>query len=170
MPFSNPLFDSKITAFLKRKKLRTYLDVGAGAGKYEKLIHDVNSKAIVECVEPDWTYRLRFHLRSKYAKVHASTIQMFMEKNLDRVFDCVIFGDVLEHLKKSDGLDAINFFMYRSKYIILSYPFDCLQYTWEGHRLENHVSVWGKSDFANFEYQYFEKEVMRLVIIEGFIK
>ena len=61
--------------------------------------------------------------------IHNCDINNFIDDNPDYVTDVVIIGDCIEHLRKSIGLDLINYFVYRCKYIIIIFPSKYIQYS-----------------------------------------
>ena len=172
MPYSDTVFDSKVVSILKRLKPRRVLDVGPGSGKYAGLVRAAHSDDDyeIEGVEIDRSYIRRFKLRQIYDRVHACSIDRFMERSIDTSYDLVIFGDVIEHLKKSQGVDALNFFVYRARHIIVQWPHRYVQNTWKGRSHEAHRSVWGKADFQNFEHTLHQKADMRLAVIKGYLR
>lgn len=169
MPYSDQRFDKQVASIIKKLKPKVVLDVGPGAGKYAKLIKAIAPEIRVEAVEIDKKYVKEFNLRELYDEVHIASIQKFAEQQHDNSYDLIIFGDVIEHLKKSEGVDLLNFFVYRTKHIIVQWPHGYVQNTWEGHVHENHISVWGKSDFADFDFTWHQKDFMRLVLITGYL-
>ncbi|HET7060333.1 MAG TPA: class I SAM-dependent methyltransferase [Candidatus Saccharimonadales bacterium] len=169
MPYSDPRFDKTISSMIRKIKPKTVLDVGPGHGKYARLIKEINPNIRIEGVEIDRKYVKEFKLNELYDKVHINSIQKFTENQTDNNYDLVICGDVIEHLKKSEGVDILNFYVYRTKHIIVQWPHAYIQNSWEGHVHESHISVWGKSDFSNFDFKWHQKGFMRLVLIKGYL-
>jgi len=170
MPYSDSRFDTKVKSIIKKVDPKRVLDIGPGHGKYARVIRSVIANDItIDAVEIDKSYIKNFKLKEIYDNVYNFSIQDFVEDNLDIEYDLVIFGDVIEHLKKSEGVDILNFFVYRARYIMLQWPHGFIQNSWEGHDQEAHISVWGKADFANFEYEWYEKDIMRLVLVKGYV-
>lgn len=169
MPYSDSRFDKAVEKFIKTHTFKDYFDIGSGAGKYGKMIRDVYPDANIIGVEADKSYINEFKLKNIYSDIHHESIEHFMDRNPDFQTELVIIGDCLEHLKKSDGIDLINFFIYRAKYILVIYPTKCIQYSWQGHSTEAHRSVWNIRDFSNFKAQIFKKDFMNLVILRGYI-
>ena len=62
----------------------------------------------------------RFDLRSLYDEVILGDAVDLTNDPKVR-FDLVIIGDCIEHMRKSDGVDLLNFLMYRSGYICVTY-------------------------------------------------
>lgn len=169
MPYSDPRFDKSVEQFIKKHKFNNFLDVGSGAGKYGQIIRAIFPQANIIGVEADKSYIKDFRLKEIYTKIHHEYIERFIDKNPDFQTEVAIIGDCLEHLKKSDGLDLINYLIYRTKYILIIYPTKCIQYSWRGHQTEAHRSVWNKEDFQEFESSTYRKGFMNLIIIKGYI-
>lgn len=164
MPSSSDLLDDKIRDFLKKLPQESYLDIGAGEGKFGKMINEINPKARVVAVEPDILLPLREY--NTILRIKASDL---ITLKPDFKTDIVIMGDVIEHLRKSEGIDLLNFLIYRSKYIIVKYPLYFPQF---GRLLDRHISVWNFNDFDNLTLPVILKETedyMALVIIKGLI-
>lgn len=172
MPGSSDLFIQEVEHVIRELNPSTVLDIGAGAGKYGTLIKRILPEAIVEAVEPDGSYIPRFNLQNIYHTVHNLTAKEYMNSlwGTDKVYDLVVFGDVIEHMLKSEGKDILEFFCYRTKHIIVLYPDHYIQYNYEGdHPLENHVSIWHEGDFSNFDYSIEHKEPIHMVKIKGYL-
>jgi hypothetical protein len=159
VPSSSDLLDDKIENFLKNNPQESYLDIGAGEGKFGVIIGDN-----VTAVEKDSS--LISNLKKIYKRVWKIDAMELLNKEFRT--DIVIMGDVIEHLKKSEGIDLLNFLAYRSKYIIVKFPLAYIQY---GNEFEKHVSLWSFLDFENLglEYTPYSQENMRLVIIKGLL-
>lgn len=169
MPYSDPIFDKQIESFILKHKFKDYVDIGAGAGKYGKMIKKILPQSHIIAIEADPFYIKKFKLNSIYDEVYHSRIESFFDNKPDFKTDIAIIGDCLEHLKKSDGVDLINYLMYRSYYILIVFPSKYIQYSWGGHASEAHMSVWSKHDFVAFKHCYYTKKFMNLVIIKGYI-
>lgn len=170
MPYSANIFNKEIVDFLGNHPFNKVLDIGAGAGKYVGLIKEVNGSANIIAIEPDNVYIEDFSLKEKYTDVWNMPIESYLTINPFTNYDIVIFGDVIEHLPKSQGIDVLNRLMYHSKYIICVFPIAYLQDDWEGHKQEAHISVWNKKDFAYFDpIIYKENDGIGLAIIRGFL-
>lgn len=170
MPYSDTSLDKKVQAFIKAKKYQTYLDVGCGAGKYGQLIREVIKKPYIEAIESEKGYIKEFNLHRLYDKVYVRSVVDFFDDKPDYVTNVVTIGDCLEHLKKSDGLDLINFLIYRCSYIIIVFTIKHIEFSWKGHASEAHRSVWTKADFSQFDYQYFKKGMMNMIILKGYLE
>jgi SAM-dependent methyltransferase len=170
MPYSDSRLDDTVLSIIRKIKPEKVLDVGPGYGKYARLISPAIEGVRIDGVEIDKSYIKKFNLNDLYDKIYNCSIQDFISDNIDTAYDLVIFGDVIEHLKKSEGIDALNFFVYRTKHIIVQWPHGYIQNAWEGRKHEAHISTWGKSDFGSFDFKWYEKDFMRLVHIKGYLE
>lgn len=157
VPFSNTATDDLTGFLLSRLAVRSALDVGAGAGKFGRLLRTHYPGALLEAIEIDRKHISEYGLESIYDSVRCVPAQSIIETDLDRIWDIVILGDVLEHLRKSDGIDLFHFLVYRSKYLLVIVPRALPQGAWEGHASEAHLSVWTEDDFAPFRHRRFER-------------
>lgn len=169
MPYSDPRFDKSVEKFIKLHKFKDYLDIGAGAGKYGRMIKNLVPEANIIGVEADKSYIKEFKLKDIYSKIYHEYIEKFIDKNPDFKTELAIIGDCLEHLKKSDGVNLINYLLYRAEFILVIYPTQCVQYSWKGHTTEAHRSVWNDYDFEGFKHSLYKKGFMNLAIIKGFL-
>jgi len=173
MPYSEPTFDNKIKNFLFAHPGKTYLDIGAGAGKYGKIIRKINPSAHLIGVEVNKEFITKFKLKDIYDEVYAGKIEDFVAQKMVKeprfTVDIAIIGDCLEHLKKSAGIDLLHYLVYRTKYIIVVFPSKWVQFDWQGHPFEAHQSVWEKRDFDTFSHQFQKIKHMNLIIIKGYL-
>ena len=160
MPWSGNLLDDKAEAFFTHIKddVNTVLDVGVGAGKYGQMWGDkVKPEIDMQGIEICGPYFKRFAnvYRKYYSQVHNEDIASCFNRP-EIKFDLVIFGDVLEHLPKSQGLDVLHFFIYRCKYMWVQYPQHYIQNPAdvEGYFHEAHISVWKPEDFDTLDTPY----------------
>lgn len=169
MPYSDTRFDKKIASFIKNKRFNNYLDIGVGAGKYGKIIRDLFPEANIIGVEPDKSYIKRFNLKKIYNKIVSSKAENYFFKKPNFNTEVCIIGDCIEHLKKSDGIDLINYLLYRSHYIIVVFPSKFLQYSYQNHDLEAHISSWTQSDFLGLDYKFYKDGFINFVVIQGYL-
>jgi hypothetical protein len=71
-------------------------------------------------------------------------------------------------MKKSRGIDLLNFLVYRSGYICVTYPEAYVQDDWEGHAAEAHISTWGMADFSDWNTLHRSWDGMHLFLIKGY--
>lgn len=169
MPYSDTRFDHLVEQFIKKNKCSNFLDIGSGAGKYGKLIRNLFPDANIIGVEAEKKYIKEFKLKDTYNNIYHEYIENFIDRYPDFQTEIVIIGDCIEHLKKSAGIDLINFLIYRAKYILIIYPTKVIQYSWQGHHTEAHRSVWTDKDFAGFEHKISKKDFMNFVTLRGYI-
>ena len=169
MPFSSEVFDPKVGELLSLLKPRTCLDIGAGAGKYGQLLRNTCPAARSIAVEIEADYVSRFDLISIYSEVWNIDAQALFQKSPDQVYDLVIFGDSIEHLRKSVGLDLLHFFYYRARLLLVLYPLNYIQHSVEGYASEAHISVWDARDFAWCAHHHIRVENNCLCIIKGLL-
>ena len=93
-----------------------------------------------------------------------------IEKSINSSYDLVIIGDCIEHMKKSEGIDLLNFLVYRSKYILIHYPNEYVQGTVDDHIHEAHISIWHESDFQAFDYKFIKNGFMHTYAIDGYLR
>lgn len=172
MPYSSLIFDKIINNLLRSIKPKTFLDVGAGAGKYGQMMKNINFKTRVCGIELEKDYIKKFDLNSIYTEVWCmSVMDLLSPKYYDLNFDVVMIGDIIEHLKKSDGIDLLNFLVYRTKWVIVQFPYKYLQNSVDGYTAEAHISVWNANDFKSFDAtQVYKKDTQRLVMIRGYLE
>jgi len=172
VPFSSAEFDLLIVSFLRVVQPKTFLDIGAGAGKYGDMIQAIDPDVDSVAVELEEDYIEKFGLISKYKKVLAfSAINLITPTYFEMTFDVVILGDVIEHMRKSEGIDLLNFLIYRSRWIVVVFPHGYIQNAVDGYHAEAHISAWSESDFQGFERtKLYSKGGQRLVIIRGYIE
>lgn len=161
--------DWKVEEILMNTPARTFLDIGAGNGKYGKMIKKINPDAQMTAIEPVLEYVNHFKLRELYNIVFncpASKLLNYPAVN----HDIVIFGDSIEHMKWSEGMDLLNFLVYRSKLILIKYPDRSIQPPIDGINEESHISVWDhRFDFAKFDFEHFQDDIIHLVVIKGLL-
>ncbi len=173
MPYSGTYLDYTLVNFLKKygAEVHTVLDVGVGAGKFEALVHSVLPTARMVGVEPVSDYHQRFsEVYTKYSSVRMCTADALF-RDPDDSWDLVVLGDVLEHMRKSAGLDLLHFLVYRCKYIYIQYPTRYIQNPADidGVFEEAHISVWDATDFHQFDFSQFTQLPLNVALIDGYL-
>lgn len=164
MPFSYDIFNNTISTHLAKLNVESVLDVGAGAGKYGNICRHIPSIKAINAVEPTSKYVEDYSLHQIYTNVYNETIQDFIINNCTSRYDVVIFGDVLEHFFRSQAIDYVDYFLYRSKWVIALWPTFYPQDNAMDNQYEIHKSNFNILDFADkFDIHYFEKKT-----IEGY--
>lgn len=171
MPYSSSAFDHWVSSMVQLLQPSTVLDIGPGAGKYGRMIRDVASRegfpTHVTACEIDESYVEQFRLREVYDTVIVDDVMNLIDQPQTR-FDLVIIGDCIEHLRKSSGIDLLNFLVYRTGYICIVYPDRFIQDDWEGHAAEAHISTWSEADFPDWDVVHHSWEGMHMFLIKGF--
>lgn len=97
---------------------QSVLDVGAGAGKYGKLLKSIDRRIAVTAVEAWSPYVTEFNLQRIYDEVLVTDVRQLDEFS----YDLVIFGDVLEHMSEEDALKLWEKVSQQAKYAIIAIP------------------------------------------------
>jgi hypothetical protein len=170
MPYSKPVFDSLAAQIIRALAPRTCLDLGAGAGKYGKLVRRECPVCRLTAVESNRDYIARFGLEEIYDAVECADVMALFDTALEAEYDLVVAGDLMEHLRKSDGIDLLNFIVYRTAFILLVYPTRFVQGVVDGNRREAHISAWSAADFAWCECtSVLAKAKQEMVVLRGFL-
>ena len=156
MPFSVNTFDDILADQIKRLNPKTILDVGAGAGKNGRLLRQAWYSGTLDAIEPTEKYITEFNLNNTYNKVYSQSIQEYTQSNPTNRYDVAIFGDVLEHLFRSAVIDYLDYFLYRTRWVIVVWPTHLPQDDYENNHYEVHRSNFSLKDLADkFDVQYF---------------
>lgn len=148
MPHSKKVFDDAVAEIVRLIRPRSFLDLGAGAGKYGKLVRRACPRCVVTGIEIEQEYIDKFNLTAIYDTIVCDDVSVLLDQAIDSHFDIVMAGDLLEHLRKSAGVDLLHFLIYRTSFIIAIYPVRFLQDSVAGHPREAHISSWSVQDFA----------------------
>lgn len=159
MPFSANVFDEKLKTHITKINPKTILDIGSGAGKNGIICRNVLPNSIIESVEPTIEYVEKYELNQKYDKVYNLSVQEYANQHASNQYDLVIFGDVLEHFFRSEAIDYLDYFLYRSKWVIIVWPTNMPQDDYEGNHFEIHKSNFNIAELsAKFDVHYYEKK------------
>jgi hypothetical protein len=135
------------------------LDVGAGAGKYGKMIKQILPECRIEGIEPTIKYIEEYKLADCYDDIHSLTLRQYCAVNSSARHDIVLFGDVLEHFFRSEAIDYIDYFLYRSEWVFVIWPTMMPQDAVDGNSYEIHKSNFGIADLAGkFDIHYYRKQ------------
>jgi phospholipid N-methyltransferase len=171
MPYSSDAFDHYIDTLIGLLRPATVCDIGPGAGKYSRIIRNRANldQFSVELtgVEIDESYVREFNLHEKYDKIIVGNAIKIIDSPRNR-YDFVIIGDCIEHMKKSEGLDLLNFLIYRAGYICVVYPDQFIQDDLDGHAAEAHISTWSEADFTGWKTLHHAWSGMHLFLIKGY--
>ncbi len=103
---------------LQTLNLTSMLDIGAGSGTYGHVFAQHFPNVVRNAVEA-WEPHLNdFGLRDLYNTVHNVDVRQHDEF----AFDIVIFGDVLEHMTKTEALAVWGKVSTQAKYALIAIP------------------------------------------------
>ena len=140
MPISADAFDYWVGTMVSLLQPATVCDIGPGAGKYGKLVRKKASEegfaTHITAIEIDQSYVQEYDLRNIYDSVVIDDAINLVRTPRVR-FDLVLIGDCIEHMRKSAGVDLLNFLVYRSGYICVIVPEMAVQDDWQGHASES---------------------------------
>lgn len=164
MPYSfswgKDIIINEIMLLINSGKIKSILDVGAGAGVYGKLLKSYGYTGKLDALEIWDPYVEEFKLKETYDNVFVGDV-----RNFDLFsYDYVIFGDVVEHLTYADAKEVLKGLFGRA---MIAVPFKMEQGEYAGNIYETHlqpdltISVMKQRypEFnclaANKEYGYF---------------
>lgn len=152
MPFSSNTFDDIFLDQIKRLE-GPVLDIGAGAGKYGILLK--NNGIICDAVEPTSSYISEYNLPSIYRNVYNYDLQNYIKQYPSNRYNVTIFGDIIEHLFLTEAIDIIDYFCYRSNWIILIFPTKLPQDDVNNNYYEVHKCNLTLRELSRFEIAYY---------------
>jgi cyclopropane fatty-acyl-phospholipid synthase-like methyltransferase len=132
------------------------LDIGAGDGKWGKLLKNrVKSITALEVWEK---YIRKYELSLYYNKVVCNDISKVDDSFLEE-YDTMIFGDVLEHLRKSKADKIVERLRKTNKKVYLTIPItncpqDGMVY---GNPYETHLYQWDHTQLALAGWELLHK-------------
>ncbi len=171
MPFSVDDFDGHVGELIGMLKPGTICDIGPGAGKYGKIARQVaqekNFPIKLTAVEVDSSYVGEFSLGQIYDEIIVDdAVNLIRTPQI--YYDMVIIGDCIEHLRKSDGIDLLNFLLYRTAHIVVIFPEGFLQDGSDDHPFEAHISAWSPEDFRGMKHLHTTFASVHLVLVRGY--
>lgn len=173
MPSSQHFQISKIMDIIIALKPSSVLDVGAGFGKYGVLCREYldlwdgkqqyTFESRIDAVEVFSRYITPLH-QFVYNNVYTENILALVNK-LDFGYDLVLLIDVLEHLKKDDGVMLVTKLLSKNNGILISTPKNpSPQKDAFGNIYETHRSKWLKQDFLNIGDCYFISDNISIIV------
>ena len=168
MPGSFPVFDAVVQHLVGRLQPERALDVGAGAGKYGRLLAEQAPGCHRTAIEVEPGYAERFDLPTLYHALHQQDATQWWRSSQES-FDLVLLGDCLEHMPKSQGLDLLNALVYRSAWLVLVMPEFVVQGAVDGVASETHLSVWSERDLHWHDLWAWDNcRATTLVVLRGY--
>jgi hypothetical protein len=118
-------------------------------------------------IEIDASYIDTYKLRDIYDAVIIDDAVSLLKTPRCR-YDLVMIGDCIEHMRKSCGVDLLNFLIYRAGYICVIYPDRFVQDDVDGHAAEAHISTWSQADFAAWDVIHHSWNGMHMFLIKSY--
>ena len=169
MSGSFPIFDNVVEQRVGWMAPTRALDLGAGAGKFGRLLQRAAPACERVAVEIHGPYAEHFSLYEQYNRVDLADAATWWRSNPEEVFDLVILGDCLQHLPKSAGLDLLNAMVYRSAWLVALLPEFIVQGVVDGADSSVHRSVWSERDMHWHDlWAWDNARAMTLVLMRGY--
>ena len=136
--------------FKSQSDIKTIVDVGAGSGTYPKLLAPADYYWIgVEIFIP---YVKRFELKKYYDDLILDDITKIELPDAD----CIIFGDILEHLVVAEVRRLVELSDKKYKHVVVSIPIDSYQRAVENNQYEKHRSIWSSEQLEQLFPESFK--------------
>lgn len=133
------------------------IDIGAGSATYPKLLGPSYTYEGVEIFED---YIERFNLNRHYKNIIISDVFDLAYDDRLPDGDCIIFGDVLEHLEKNKGWLVLRKGLDTYKHVILSIPLGYYPAAEHyGNKHELHLSTWEFDELKNYTQWEVAKKI-----------
>lgn len=165
--YSYTTFDDLTLHLLQQIKPAKILDIGAGEGKYGKLVRAAGMDCHLTAIEFEPERRAEL-LALGYNEVRSQSALDLM-KNPAETFDVVILGDVIEHMRKSEGQDLLEYLNYRATYILIVTPEAMPMsspYFYEGHN-----SLWRPQSMAWHDlWAHCRNAMMHFYLLRGYLQ
>lgn len=111
------------------------LDVGAGRGAYATILNPFLPNLTIDALEIWEPYIEKYGLAKKYRNVYLADAR----EHDNYAYDLVIFGDVLEHMKKEDAIKLWDKASKQANFALISIPINhCPQDELDGNPYEVH--------------------------------
>ena len=161
MPTSHWSYISKIVNTIKVNNPKSMLEIGVGAGKYGILSREyLEIYGANRWQKKDWQVRIdgveiykpyiTEQIKHYYNKIFNDDIVNLFKTSQIGDYDLILMTDVLEHLKKEDGIYVFNEILKHCKTAIFAVPIGNWRYEFDGdNKNESHISVWDYDEFKN---------------------
>lgn len=167
---SFPIFDSVVEQVIGWTAPSRALDIGAGAGKYGRMLRVAAPGCERVGIEVDAAHVERFALHELYGRVDVADAAQWWRSHAEESFDLVILGDCLEHMSKSDGFDLLNAMTYRCAWLVVLVPEFIIQGAVGGADSEVHRSVWSERDMHWHDlWAWDNTRAMSLIVLRGYL-
>lgn len=120
-------------------QISSVLDIGPGCGTYSRILRPIDDNVHWTGVEVWAPYIKEFDLEKKYDHVVVADLRYLDYSKIKRP-DCVIAGDVLEHISEVEAVTILNELICLAKVIFVSIPIIHMpQGESEGNPYQEHV-------------------------------
>ena len=153
MPSGRPNIISPVINLIMRINPDSILDVGSGFGKWGFLLREYLEVWQGRLYPKDWKKQIdAIEIFKKYTKlpwyavIYNNVYNQDITKNNEILtnYDLVLFMDVIEHIKKEEGLKILT----KTKHWIVSTPnYVSGQGAMFDNKYETHISIWSQNDF-----------------------
>lgn len=165
--YSFTTFDDLSAYLLEQIRPQRVLDIGAGEGKYGRMVRAcAMPQPHLTAIEFEPLRRDEL-LDIGYDEVRSISALDLMKKP-DEVFDLVILGDVIEHFRKSEGQDLLEYLNYRCRFMLIITP-ECMPMS-SPHFYEGHNSLWRPDSMKwHDHWAHCRNSVMHLYLLRGYL-
>ncbi len=165
--YSYTTFDDLTLHLLQQIQPAKVLDIGAGEGKYGKLIRESGMDCHLTAVEFEPERRTEL-LAMGYNEVRTQSALDLM-KNPAETFEVIILGDVIEHMRKSEGQDLLEYLNYRASYILVITP-EAMPMS-SPNFYEGHNSLWRPQAMAWHDlWAHCRNAMMHFYVLRGYLQ
>jgi hypothetical protein len=169
MSGSFPIFDAVCEHLIGAIAPARALDIGAGAGKYGRLLANAAPACERVALEIEARHVEQFALRDLYQRVDIVDAADWWRVNHEESFDLVILGDCLQQMAKSDGLDLLNAMLYRAAYLVVVAPEFVVQGAVDGLASAVHRSAWSERDLHWHDFWAWDNaRSVTLAVLRGY--
>ena len=132
--------------------IKSIIDIGPGAGAYERIARGIKPDLRIDCIEIFEPYVRRYKLHKRYDEViveSVNNVPIHAGK-----YDLAIFGDVLEHLSYEDAIRVFHYFKNRVKFTWLCLPIKPFRPWFPGYKQgpEEYVENTAEKHFYDWKY------------------
>ena len=165
--YSYTTFDDLTLHLLQQIRPTKVLDIGAGEGKYGKLIRAAGIACHLTAIEFEPERRAEL-LDIGYNEVRSQSALDLM-KNPAETFEVIILGDVIEHMRKSEGQDLLEYLNYRAAYMLVITP-EAMPMS-SPNFYEGHNSLWRPQAMAWHDlWAHSRNAMMHFYLLRGYLQ
>jgi hypothetical protein len=170
MSGSFPIFDAVVRCLIGQVAPAKALDVGAGAGKYGRMLAEHAPVCDRLAIEAEADQTLRDELNAVYHRVHIEDAATWWPRPPAELFDLVLVGNCLEQLPKSAGLDLLNALIYRCAWLVLVVGEFRVEAVVDPTARAPQVSVWSERDLHWHDLWAWDNcRATTLVVMRGYL-